>query len=62
MEGRDFGRVDIVLNDELNPHVLEVNTLPGLTETSLLPIAAAVAGMGFNMLCQRMIELALQRN
>ena len=62
VEGRDFGRVDIVLNDELNPYVLEVNTLPGLTETSLLPMAAAAAGMEFNRLCQRMIELALQRN
>ena len=60
--GRDFGRVDMMLDAELSPHVLEVNTLPGLTETSLLPMAAAAAGLDFNMLCQRMIELALERN
>ena len=62
VEGRDFGRVDMMLNVELKPHVLEVNTLPGLTETSLLPMAAAAVGLEFSKLCQRMIELALQRN
>tara|TARA_B100000959_G_scaffold265174_1_gene306406 strand:+ start:79 stop:1005 length:927 start_codon:yes stop_codon:yes gene_type:complete len=60
--GRDFGRVDMMLDARLKPHVLEVNTLPGLTETSLLPVASAAMGMEFNMLCQRMIELALQHN
>ena len=59
---RDFGRVDVMLNAESEPYVLEVNTLPGMTETSLLPKAAAVAGMNFNALCQRMLELALRRN
>jgi D-alanine-D-alanine ligase len=43
------------------PVVLEVNTLPGMTETSLLPKAAAAAGLNYEMLCQRMIELALNR-
>jgi D-alanine-D-alanine ligase len=62
VEGRDFGRVDMMLDAGLKPHVLEVNTLPGLTETSLLPMASAAAGLEFNQLCQRMIELALQRN
>jgi D-alanine-D-alanine ligase len=38
-----------------------VNTLPGMTETSLLPKAAAVAGLGYAALCQRMVELALRR-
>jgi D-alanine-D-alanine ligase len=41
--------------------VLEVNTLPGMTETSLLPKAAAAAGMNYAELCQRMIDLALAR-
>jgi len=45
-----------------SPVVLEVNTLPGMTETSLLPKAAAAAGMNFAQLCQRMVELALSRN
>ena len=40
------------------PVVLEVNTLPGMTETSLLPKAAAVAGLSYAELCQRMIDLA----
>ena len=44
-----------------DPVVLEVNTLPGMTETSLLPKAAAAAGIGYPNLCQRMIELALAR-
>ena len=43
------------------PIVLEVNTLPGMTETSLLPKAAAAAGLGYSELCQRMIDLALKR-
>jgi D-alanine-D-alanine ligase len=43
------------------PVVLEVNTLPGMTETSLLPKAAAAAGLEYAELCQRMVELALQR-
>ena len=60
--GRDFGRVDLMLDADLNPFLLEVNTLPGLTKTSLLPMAAAAAGMNFPQLCQRMVELALERN
>jgi D-alanine-D-alanine ligase len=41
--------------------VLEVNTLPGMTETSLLPKAAATAGIDYAQLCQQMIDLALRR-
>jgi D-alanine-D-alanine ligase len=44
------------------PVVLEVNTLPGMTETSLLPKAAAAAGLNYAQLCQRMVDLALERN
>jgi len=44
-----------------SPVVLEVNTLPGMTETSLLPKAAAAAGLGYGELCQRMVDLALAR-
>jgi D-alanine-D-alanine ligase len=42
------------------PVVLEVNTLPGMTELSLLPKAAAATGMDYAELCQRMVELALR--
>jgi D-alanine-D-alanine ligase len=62
VEGRDFGRVDMMLDTDLNPFVLEVNTLPGLTQNSLLPRAAAAAGMEFPALCGRMVELAMKRN
>ena len=40
--------------------VLETNTLPGMTGTSLVPDAARVAGMGFSRVCERLIELALE--
>lgn len=59
--GRDYGRVDVMVTAEGNPVVLEVNTLPGMTETSLLPKAAQAAGMSFGDLCERMIELAARR-
>jgi D-alanine-D-alanine ligase len=59
--GRDYARVDIMLDGGERPWVLEVNTLPGMTETSLLPMAAAAAGIGFGALCERMIGLALAR-
>ncbi len=60
--GRDYARVDVMVRADGEPVVLEVNTLPGMTETSLLPKAAAAAGMNYAELCQRMIELALKRN
>jgi D-alanine-D-alanine ligase len=59
--GRDYARVDVMVRTDGSPVVLEVNTLPGMTETSLLPKAAAAAGMNYAELCQRMIELALER-
>ncbi len=59
--GRDYARVDVMVRANGDPVVLEVNTLPGMTETSLLPKAAAAVGLNYEMLCQRMIELALNR-
>ena len=59
--GRDYSRVDVMVRADGSPVVLEVNTLPGMTETSLLPKAAAAAGMTYAELCQRMIDLALVR-
>ncbi len=59
--GRDYGRVDVMVRAGGDPVVLEVNTLPGMTETSLLPKAAAAAGVSFPQLCQRMIDLAIRR-
>lgn len=59
--GRDYGRVDVMVRAGGEPVVLEVNTLPGMTETSLLPKAAAAAGLNYERLCQRMVDLALRR-
>jgi D-alanine-D-alanine ligase len=55
-----FARVDIILGDD-GPQVLEVNAIPGLTDTSLLPQAAEAAGVGFDALVSRLLELALDR-
>ena len=58
---RDFSRVDFRLDAAGEPHCLEVNTLPGMTPTSLLPQSAAVFGISFGDLCERMVRLALAR-
>lgn len=56
---RDFSRVDLVLSDKGDPTVLEVNTIPGLTEKSLQPKAAGMSGIDFGGLCEEMVSLAL---
>jgi D-alanine-D-alanine ligase len=55
---RGLGRVDLRCDGDGLPHVLELNSIPGFTETSLLPKAAAVAGLAFPELCGRIMELA----
>ncbi len=54
-----FARVDLILGDE-GPQVLEANAIPGLTDTSLLPQAAEAAGMSFEQLVERILDLALE--
>jgi D-alanine-D-alanine ligase len=49
------------LNAEHAPQVLEVNTIPGMTETSLLPEAAAAAGISMAQLCECIVRLSLER-
>lgn len=55
-----YSRVDILLRADGRPFVLEANTIPGMTETSLLPKAAAVAGISFLGLCEEIARLSLQ--
>jgi D-alanine-D-alanine ligase len=56
-----YSRVDFILTRDGDPYVLEINTIPGMTEASLLPEAAGVAGIGYGELCERIIELSLAR-
>jgi D-alanine-D-alanine ligase len=53
-----FSRVDLILAAD-GPQVLEVNAIPGLTDTSLLPQAAEAAGMSFEELVERILQLAM---
>ena len=55
---RGWGRVDLMLDRADNPHFLEINTSPGMTDHSLVPMAARQAGMSFEDLCIRILELA----
>ncbi len=52
---KGFSRVDVMLDRKQRPYVLEVNSIPGLTEFSLLPKAARAAGIGFEELCLRVL-------
>lgn len=58
---RDLSRVDILLDDRLSPYVIDVNTIPGFTSMSLLPMAAARAGLTFEDLCGKLVEMAWER-
>ena len=57
-----MARVDIIVDASGTPWVLEVNTVPGLTELSLLPDAARAAGISFDVLCQRLVDHAVGRH
>lgn len=54
-------RTDIILTKEGSPYILEVNTIPGMTSTSLLPKAAKIVGIDFNQLCLKLLELAYEK-
>jgi len=55
-----YGRVDIMLRNDGEPFVLEINTIPGMTVSSLLPKAARAVGIEFPQLVERIIELSLE--
>ena len=58
---RDLSRVDFMMTQTGEPYVLEINSIPGFTETSLLPKAARSIGIDFTELCTRLLEIACAR-
>lgn len=56
-----YSRTDVLLDENNELYCLEVNTLPGMTPTSLLPQEAAAVGMGFVELCEKIIEISLEK-
>lgn len=56
---RGFSRVDFIIDEDGRAYVLEINTIPGMTELSLFPDAARAAGIEFDALVERLVELAL---
>jgi D-alanine-D-alanine ligase len=58
---RDYARVDFILSGSDELYLLEINTLPGMKETSLLPMSARCAGLDFTALVREMVTPALQR-
>ena len=61
LECRHYSRVDFILDKNLKPWFLEVNTLPGMTETSLFPMAAERHGFSFKDVINKIIKLSLQK-
>lgn len=58
LDARGLGRIDFRITPEGKPFILELNTIPGFTPQSLLPKAAARAGLSFSALCARILETA----
>jgi len=52
----DWGRVDFILDKDKNPYLLEINTVPGMTSHSLVPVAAKAAGMNFEQLVLKILH------
>lgn len=61
LECRDLSRVDFILDSAGTPQVLEINTIPGFTAHSLVPMAAKRIGIGFDELVDRLVEMAMAR-
>ena len=59
--GEGWGRVDLMLDQTGQPQLLEINTVPGMTDHSLVPMAAKQAGMGFEELVLRILETSLTK-
>lgn len=59
---RDYSRTDFIVSNEGRPYILEINTLPGLTPTSILPDACGAVGISYQALVDRLVGYALARN
>ena len=62
LQCKGISRIDFIIDKKNGPMVVEVNTLPGMTEMSLVPDAGRAAGISFEALCERILEYGLQRN
>jgi D-alanine-D-alanine ligase len=58
---KGYSRTDMILKKR-EIYIIETNTIPGMTATSLLPLAAGVAGIGFSQLLDRLIELSVEEH
>ena len=58
---RDYARIDFMLSNESELYLLEINTLPGMKETSLLPMSARCVGLDFIALCRELAAPAVER-
>jgi D-alanine-D-alanine ligase len=59
---RDYSRTDFIVTASGRPYILEINALPGLTQTSLLPEECSAAGIGYDVLVDRLVRAALGRD
>ena len=59
--GYGWGRVDLLVDGQGQPWLLEVNTVPGMTDHSLVPMAARATGVNFEALVWRILETSLSR-
>ena len=60
IDARGWGRIDLFLDDEQRPWLIEANTVPGMTSHSLVPMAAKAAGIGFDALVWRILAQTLE--
>ncbi len=58
---KNYARMDFMMGKDGSIYCLEANTLPGMTPTSLLPQEAAAVGIGYNALCEKLIEISLKK-
>jgi len=56
-----FARMEIMIDKKGIPYILDVNTIPGMTETSLLPDAAKYKGISFEDLCEKILNYAIEK-